>query len=48
MSSQNYWYVKELDICVLCGVEKERRHRVNEKPQTNLIVKEFACSEHFI
>lgn len=45
---KKYYYVTEIEYCVLCGVEHKRRDRVKEKPEVSIKFIEFACDEHFI
>lgn len=46
--NKKYWYVCEIDYCVLCGRETKRRYRVYTKPKQYFIWDEVACSIHFI
>lgn len=45
---KKYWYVTEIEFCVLCGREKKTKYRVYIKPKNKIKTKEHACSEHFI
>jgi len=47
-TKQKYWYMTEIDYCVICGREKKCRYRVYEKPEHSIILKETACHGHFI
>jgi len=43
-----YWYMTDIEVCVLCGEEKKYKYRVYEKPEFNINMTEFACNEHFM
>jgi len=43
-----YWYITEIETCVLCGYEMKYRYRVPTKPVHSIILKDNACPEHFI
>lgn len=47
---QKYWYVTEVNCCVVCGCETREKHRVHEKPkpQEKNVWRDFACWTHFI
>lgn len=45
---KKYYYITEIEECVLCGKEKKRRYRVNKKPKNSIDFKQFACETHFI
>ena len=44
---KKYWYVKEIEFCVICGREKKHRYRVYEKPKVKIFEQEYACGDHF-
>jgi len=45
---KKYWYMIDIEVCVLCGKERKSRYRVFEKPEFNINMTEFACNEHFM
>jgi len=45
---KKYYYITEIEECVLCGKEKSSRYRVKEKPKSSILIKQYACDEHFI
>ena len=47
-SNPQYWYITEIESCVICGVEHKDRYRVYDKPQFSINWKDSACGQHFI
>lgn len=45
---KKYWYRTEIQMCVLCGVERKDRYRVYDKTQSGVYASEMACDIHFI
>jgi len=43
-----YWYLTEVEYCVLCGRERKSRERVYDKAKSGTVFTEFACNNHFI
>lgn len=45
---KKYWYITDIEECVLCGKEKKYRYRIYEPPEHPIRIKQFACHGHFI
>ena len=45
---KKYYYILEIEECVLCGRERKSRYRVKDKPESSILIKQYACDEHFI
>ena len=45
---KKYYYITEIEECVLCWKEKRLRYRVYKKPEFSIIHKQNACPQHFI
>ena len=43
-----YWYLTEVEYCVLCGRERKSRERVYDKEKSGTVFTEFACGNHFM
>ena len=45
---RRFWYRKEVQTCVLCGLEKITKNRVYNENEKGIRWIEYACGEHFM
>ena len=45
---RQYWYITDVDYCVICGSEMRYKHRVYIKPHSSINWIERACNHHYL
>ena len=47
-TKKKYWYRTDVEMCVLCGVEKKFKTRVYNEKERGIFLRDFACDIHFV